>query len=223
MSGASLLAALTVLGAAPAPLARLVERVFTGPKGLTVAMRNGLLVYFGDATRPHAKWLSLARVLADPSSAGASYVDVRLPVASGRRLPRGSDLPPAASTSAGAGASEQRGSPESTVAALAAGLSTAAPRAPATPALDGTGSRRSVPDAPPLRNRAASAAPAKRPRGAKPKRAQTGADARRLTTLNLNSRLMPSTAILRQWSRVWRSATIVARLDDIVDRAKFPA
>ena len=42
-------------------------------------MRNGLLVYFGDAARPHAKWLSLARVLADPSSAGASYVDVRVP------------------------------------------------------------------------------------------------------------------------------------------------
>ena len=52
-------------------------------------MRNGLLVYFGDATRPHAKWLSLADVLADPSSAGASYVDVRLPVAPRRRLPRG--------------------------------------------------------------------------------------------------------------------------------------
>ena len=47
-----------------------VARVFTGPQGLTVAMRNGLLVYFGDATRPHAKWLSLARVLADPSSGG---------------------------------------------------------------------------------------------------------------------------------------------------------
>ena len=44
-----------------------------------MALRGGLLAYFGDATLPHAKWLSLARVLADPSSAGASYVDVRLP------------------------------------------------------------------------------------------------------------------------------------------------
>ncbi len=42
-------------------------------------MRGGLLLYFGDATRPHAKWLSAARVLADPSSAGATYVDVRAP------------------------------------------------------------------------------------------------------------------------------------------------
>jgi hypothetical protein len=77
--GASLLAALSVLGAAPAPLARAVTRVYTGPEGLTVAMHSGLLVYFGDGTLPHAKWLSLARVLSDPSSAGAAYVDVRLP------------------------------------------------------------------------------------------------------------------------------------------------
>jgi cell division protein FtsQ len=77
--GSSLLASLTLLGAAPARLARAVARVFTGPRGVTAAMRNGLLVYFGDATRPHAKWLSLAGVLADPSSAGASYVDVRVP------------------------------------------------------------------------------------------------------------------------------------------------
>jgi cell division protein FtsQ len=70
---------LTVLGAAPMTLDRLASRVYSTPKGLTVAMRNGLLVYFGDDTRPHAKWLSLARVLSDPTSAGASYVDVRLP------------------------------------------------------------------------------------------------------------------------------------------------
>ncbi len=122
LSSPSLLAALTVLGAAPAPLARLVERVFTGPKGLTVAMRNGLLAYFGDASRPHAKWLSLAQVLADPSSAGASYVDVRLPARPAAGFPAGV-LPPAASTSAAPGSSEQPGgSSESTVASLAAGL-----------------------------------------------------------------------------------------------------
>jgi cell division protein FtsQ len=77
--GAPLLGALGVLGVAPASLAHLVTRVYSGPKGLTVALRGGLLAYFGDATRPHAKWLSLARVLADPGSAGAAYVDVRLP------------------------------------------------------------------------------------------------------------------------------------------------
>ena len=76
---ATMLGALTVLGDAPAPLAKEVKRVYTGPEGLTLAMSNGLLAYFGDASLPHAKWLSLARVLADSSSAGAAYVDVRLP------------------------------------------------------------------------------------------------------------------------------------------------
>jgi cell division protein FtsQ len=73
-------AELSVLGAAPRALLRWVARVYmSGREGLTVAMSNGLTIYFGDATRPHAKWLSAARVLADPSSAGATYVDVRAP------------------------------------------------------------------------------------------------------------------------------------------------
>ncbi len=72
-------AELSVLGAAPQTLLGWVQRVYTGPEGLTVAMRGGLELYFGNATRPRAKWLAAARVLADPSSAGASYVDVRLP------------------------------------------------------------------------------------------------------------------------------------------------
>ncbi|MGH2879012.1 MAG: cell division protein FtsQ/DivIB [Solirubrobacteraceae bacterium] len=76
---ASALAGAAVLGAAPAPLLRYVTRVYEGPEGLTLQMHNGLLVYFGDGTYPHAKWLSLARVLSSPGAAGATYVDVRLP------------------------------------------------------------------------------------------------------------------------------------------------
>ena len=121
--GAGLLAALSVLGAAPAPLARHVERVFTGAQGLTVAMRNGLLVYFGDATRPHAKWLSLARVLADSSSAGASYVDVRLPGRPAAGFPAGVK-PPDQSEANGTSSDESLAGSESAVASLAAGLST---------------------------------------------------------------------------------------------------
>jgi cell division protein FtsQ len=117
--GAGLLSALAVLGAAPRSLAKLIARVYTGPKGLTVAMRSGLLAYFGDATRPHAKWLSLARVLADPSSAGASYVDVRLPARPAAGFPAGVQ-PPAASEEAATG--EAASGSESPVAALAAGL-----------------------------------------------------------------------------------------------------
>ena len=75
----SLLAVLAVIGAAPAALAQDLARAYNGPMGLTLVLRRNLLAYFGDDSRPDAKWLSLARVLADPSSAGASYVDVRLP------------------------------------------------------------------------------------------------------------------------------------------------
>jgi cell division protein FtsQ len=112
-----LLAALHVLGAAPHRLAARVDRAYTSSQGLTVAMHNGLVVYFGDDVRPHGKWSSLARVLADPSSAGAIYIDVRLP---GR---------PAAGFPAGAGptlptsGSEQPASSESPVGALAESLS----------------------------------------------------------------------------------------------------
>jgi cell division protein FtsQ len=134
---AGLLAALTVLGAAPAPLAGVVARVYSGPNGLTVAMRSGLLAYFGDASRPRAKWLSLARVLADTSSAGASYVDVRLPERPAAGFPSGT--PPMASSAAGAGtpsqattAGERVSASEATVAALAAGLGGASGGAPAS-------------------------------------------------------------------------------------------
>lgn len=124
LHNATLLEALTVLGAAPSALGRSVARVEEGPRGLTVAMQNGLLVYFGDAVRPHAKWLSLARVLADESSAGARYIDVRLP---GR---------PAAGFSeatAAPASGEAAKSSESTVAALAAGLTGGKSEASAEP------------------------------------------------------------------------------------------
>ncbi len=120
--GASLLGALTILGAAPAQLAHEVTRVYSGPKGLTVALRGNLQVYFGDATRPHAKWLSMARVLADPSSAGASYVDVRLPERPAAGFAPGTSRPNASSTEA-----ESTGAPSdpSTAAELAGGLDAA--------------------------------------------------------------------------------------------------
>jgi len=73
------LAYLAVMGAAPGALARQVQRIYSGPYGVTARMRGGLLVYFGGSTRPHAKWASLATVLGDPGAAGAAYIDVRLP------------------------------------------------------------------------------------------------------------------------------------------------
>jgi cell division protein FtsQ len=109
----ALLGELTVLGAAPKALARAAERAYSGSKGLTLVMHSGLRVYFGDSSRPHAKWASLARVLADPGSAGASYVDVRVPERPAAGFPAGV-TPPAvagaegeAATSTTSGESEQ--------------------------------------------------------------------------------------------------------------------
>jgi cell division protein FtsQ len=114
LKDAEALADVAVLGAAPKPLLGFVTRVYKGPEGLTVKMRNGLLVYFGDATRPHAKWLSLARVLSSPSSAGAWYIDVRLP-----------ERPAAGMSGAGSATSTptQSTASDPTAAALAASLS----------------------------------------------------------------------------------------------------
>jgi len=88
--------------------------VFDGREGLTVAMRNGLLVYFGNDTRPHAKWTALARVLAAPSSAGAWYVDVRVP-----------ERPAAGIAGGGTSTPAQASASDPTAAALAASLAAA--------------------------------------------------------------------------------------------------
>jgi cell division protein FtsQ len=118
------LQALAVLGAAPAKLDRLVARAYFSPRGLTVAMRSGLLVYFGDASRPRAKWLALAAVLADAGSAGALYVDVRTPERAAEGFSAGSGPH---EPEPGSGGEVQIGKGESTVSALAAGLAAATP------------------------------------------------------------------------------------------------
>jgi cell division protein FtsQ len=119
---------LTVLGAAPAPLARRVVRVYTGPTGLTVGLRAGPLLYFGDATRPHAKWAAATRVLADPSSAGASYVDVRLPERPAAGVPIGTV----------SAATAQVTATDPTAAALAAALASAVGASPGASGVPGT-------------------------------------------------------------------------------------
>jgi cell division protein FtsQ len=68
-----------LLGATPAPLLPLVKQLYIAKQGLTAKMKGGLLVYFGNASRPHAKWASLAAVLANPEAKGAVYIDVRAP------------------------------------------------------------------------------------------------------------------------------------------------
>lgn len=76
---AALMAA-RVFGAAPQVLrTRLVGLGKDADKGLIVRMRKGPDLIFGDTARLRAKWLAATRVLADPSSRGATYVDLRLP------------------------------------------------------------------------------------------------------------------------------------------------
>ena len=70
---------LTVLDAAPALLRARVAQIGYGPRGLTITLRNGPRLFFGDTSLPHAKWDSAARVLAEPGAHGATYIDVRLP------------------------------------------------------------------------------------------------------------------------------------------------
>jgi cell division protein FtsQ len=53
--------------------------VYVGPRGWTLPLRRGPTLYFGGSERLAAKWAATATVLADPTSNGATYLDVRLP------------------------------------------------------------------------------------------------------------------------------------------------
>jgi cell division protein FtsQ len=139
---ASALEAAAVLGAAPAPLLGYVTSVYDGAEGLTLQMRNGLVVYFGDASRPHAKWLSLARVLASRDAAGALYIDVRLP----ERPAAGFTQPGSARASANALTPAQVGSADPAAAKLAEQLSAEVGGGGTTgPSESGKGSESSAP------------------------------------------------------------------------------
>jgi cell division protein FtsQ len=71
---------LLVAGAAPAGMAQRIERLSEGPEqGITLELRDGPEIIFGDADFAVEKWTAAARVLADPDAAGATYIDVRLP------------------------------------------------------------------------------------------------------------------------------------------------
>lgn len=74
------LSALHVVAAAPSALAPRISSVGHGmTRGLVARLRNGPELIFGNDSRLAAKWAAAVAVLADPSSRGASYVDLRLP------------------------------------------------------------------------------------------------------------------------------------------------
>lgn len=74
------LAAVAALAAAPASLrSRVATVATTKTEGLTVQIANGPVIWLGSRERLGAKWAAAAAVLADPGSAGATYVDVTAP------------------------------------------------------------------------------------------------------------------------------------------------
>lgn len=80
LSDARARALVAVAGAAPPPLLERAERVvYEGDRGIVVQLRDGPELVFGDGSRPRAKWLAASAVLADESSRGAGYVDLRIP------------------------------------------------------------------------------------------------------------------------------------------------
>jgi cell division protein FtsQ len=69
-----------LVAAAPTTLRRRATRAeLDGQTGLTLALERGPDLYFGDAKDLQAKWKAAARVLADPTAEGATYIDVRVP------------------------------------------------------------------------------------------------------------------------------------------------
>jgi cell division protein FtsQ len=71
--------ALAVAAAAPERLLRRAERLWWGDEGLTVDLQDGPPLIFGTGDDARAKWAGAARVLAEPSAAGATYLDLRVP------------------------------------------------------------------------------------------------------------------------------------------------
>ena len=68
-----------LLAAAPPELRARVSRVGFGPHGLAARIAHGPVLYFGDPVRLRAKWVAAARVLADYTSKGTTYLDLRVP------------------------------------------------------------------------------------------------------------------------------------------------
>jgi cell division protein FtsQ len=68
-----------VLGGAPEPLLGVVERAAVSPEGVEATLEGGIVLRFGDPTRPAVKWEAAARILADPELDALTYIDLRVP------------------------------------------------------------------------------------------------------------------------------------------------
>jgi cell division septal protein FtsQ len=95
VSGSLVRDELALLTAAPPGLRAHVFAVRVANEGLTVRLRGGPLVYFGDALLVHAKWDATAAVLASRTSRGARYIDVSLPSRPAAAVDDQATIPPA--------------------------------------------------------------------------------------------------------------------------------
>lgn len=74
------LSALAAATAAPPALLPRISLITTiAGRGLVASLRGGPTVYLGDVSQLRSKWAAAVAVLADPGSAGASYIDVTDP------------------------------------------------------------------------------------------------------------------------------------------------
>lgn len=89
ITGPRTTAELAVADAAPPELRRQAQTIGYGDRGLEVDLADGPPLIFGTAAHAAGKWVAAARVLAAPSSAGATYLDLRVPgrVAAGGLAP----------------------------------------------------------------------------------------------------------------------------------------
>jgi cell division protein FtsQ len=84
-----LLRALAVAGGAPEELRQRADRLELGSRGVVVKLDDGPDLIFGTDAEVDAKWVAAARVLAETSAGGATYLDLRIPgrVAAGGLAP----------------------------------------------------------------------------------------------------------------------------------------
>ncbi|WP_210493557.1 FtsQ-type POTRA domain-containing protein [Patulibacter sp. SYSU D01012] len=172
--------AVRILGAAPAALLATVARV---DDATVVRLADGPALLFRDTTRVHAKWAAAAAVLSDPKTAGATWIDLRIP----EQPVAGSGAPPTippkgAKAGAVGDATDALATAEGGTATTGAGGagSSAAPAAAATPATGGSAATGAAPAAATPRTAApaaTSAAPAAGASAASPPAAPAGADA----------------------------------------------
>jgi cell division protein FtsQ len=135
-----LLAAIAVLAAAPYQLLAHVGAVTRDPAhGLVVDLRHGPTVYFGDTALLGSKWTAAADVLADPGSAGASYIDVVDPARPAAGSSSGTSSGSGASAGSGASTSPTGATGASPTAATGASPTAAAGTSPTATGASPTG------------------------------------------------------------------------------------